>query len=450
MATQARGQEGRQGHRQGQEAGGVVLTPQELPTTRGPVVGLTRVPGSKSETNRALVLAALADGPASLEGVLRSRDSDLMMAALRGLGVEIAQVAPDALRITPPARFRAPVGGIDCGLAGTVMRFVPPLATLADGPVRFHGDPHASNRPMAGLLDGLRQLGATIDGDRLPLTVTPPGPDVPRRPQEVVIDSSASSQFLSGLLLIGARLTGGLCLRHRGDRLPSRPHIEMTVTMLQERGVHVESPDEASWRVQESTITARDVTVEPDLTNAAAFLAAAAVTGGRVTVPGWPRYSLQPGAMFLPVAEEMGCTVSLLGDTVELTGPERLHAVAVDLHEASELTPVVAALAAVAEGTTRITGVAHIRGHETDRLSALAAELTTLGVSVVELPDGLEITGGLPTGDPVELRTYADHRLVHFAAILALVRPGITVDDVGCVSKTMPDFIERWTGLVGV
>ena len=410
------------------------------------MVSTTTVPGSKSETNRALVLAALADGPATLEGALQSRDSALMVAALRSLGVTIE--GTDPLRITPPSRFTAPDEGIDCGLAGTVMRFVPPLVALADGPVRFHGDPHASKRPMKGLLDGLRQLGLEVTGDALPFTIAPPATGIVGCPGEVVIDSSASSQFLSGLLLIAARLPGGLRIRHRGQCVPSRPHIEMTVSMLQERGIHIHAEDEVSWTVRQGPIEARDVRVEPDLTNAAAFLAAAAVTAGRVTVPGWPRHSIQPGAMFLTVARRMGCETTFDGDTIGLVGPSRLHGVDVDLHEASELTPVVAALAAVAEGTTRITGVAHIRGHETDRLRALTTELTRLGVAARELPDGLEITGELPVGDPVELRTYADHRLAHFAALLALVRPGVTVDDIGCVSKTMPDFLDRWTALV--
>ncbi|MDO5066332.1 MAG: 3-phosphoshikimate 1-carboxyvinyltransferase [Propionibacteriaceae bacterium] len=412
-------------------------------------MGTCAVPGSKSETNRALVLAALADGPATISGALTSRDSDLMIAALRSLGVAIDSPAPGVLRLVPPPRFSSPAQSIDCGLAGTVMRFVPPMAALADGPVAFHGDPHASKRPMAGLLDGLRQLGVTVFGDALPLTVTP-GPDGPTcHPGEVVIDASASSQFISGLLLIGARVPGGLRLRHRGSSVPSRPHIEMTVSMLQERGVEITSPDDSSWHVTEGSIAARDVTIEPDLTNAAAFLAAAAVSGGQVTVPGWPARSLQPGAMFLDVAGRMGCEVAVADGAARLVGPERLRAAQIDLHEASELTPVVAALAAVAEGTTRISGVAHIRGHETDRLRALAAELTKLGVTVAELPDGLEITGGLPTGAAVELCTHADHRLAHFAAILALARPQIAVDDIGCVSKTMPDFLDRWTALVG-
>lgn len=368
-----------------------------------------------------------------------------MVDALRALGVSIEAPGPGELRIMPPRRFRGAPGGIDCGLAGTVMRFVPPLATLADSPTRFSGDPQATARPMSGLLDGLRQLGAGIDSDSLPFTLVP-------RPMkgdsEVVVDSSASSQFVSGLLLIGARLPSGLRLRHAGDSLPSRPHIAMTVEMLRARGVRIDEPDATSWRVHSGPVLPLDVRVEPDLTNASVFLAAGAATGGCVTVPGWPGSTLQPGARFLDVAERMGCTTARSGEAVTLTGPDRLHGIDVDLHDASELTPVVAALAALAEGTTRITGIAHIRGHETDRLSALATELRKLGVTVTEQHDGLEITGEPLGREGVELSSYADHRMVHFAAIVALGRPGTGVDDLACVSKTMPDFQRRWNQLV--
>lgn len=391
------------------------------------------------------MLSALADGPSTVMGALESRDCDLMADALRALGVIIETPGPGELRITPPRHFHGAPGGIDCGLAGTVMRFVPPLAALADSPTRFFGDPQASARPMSGLLDGLRQLGAGIDSDSLPFVLSPsPITD----DSEVVVDSSASSQFISGLLLIGAHLPFGLRLRHSGDPLPSRPHITMTVEMLRDRGVRVDEPDVTSWRVHSGPVLPLDVRVEPDLTNAAVFLAAGAATGGSVTVPGWPSSTLQPGTRFLAVVERMGCAAIRSGETVTVTGPGRLRGIDVDLHDASELTPVVAALAALAEGTTRITGIAHIRGHETDRLSALATELRKLGVSLTEHHDGLDITGGPRMRGPVELSSYADHRMVHFAAIIALNRPGTSIDDLDCVSKTMPDFPRRWNQLV--
>ncbi|HSO70686.1 MAG TPA: 3-phosphoshikimate 1-carboxyvinyltransferase [Arachnia sp.] len=412
-----------------------------LPRALTPVEGEVRVPGSKSETNRALVLAALADGPSTLTGALESRDSALMVGALRALGVRVEDRG-ETLVVSPPQRFKG-AALIDCGLAGTVMRFVPPLALLADGPSSFVGDPHASQRPMGPLLDGLRQLGAVISGDALPFTLSPPAE--PRSTAN--IDASASSQFISGLLLVGARLPRGLTLRHTGDRLPSRPHIEMTASMLRDVGVQVVEQDDRTWQVFPSRIAARSHTIEPDLTNAAVFLAAAAVTGGRVTVPGWPRRSLQPGAVFLDVVTAMGATVERSVGTATVTGTGRLTGIDVDLTTASELTPVVAALGALAEGTTTIRGVAHIRGHETDRLAALVNELRRLGAEAEETDDGLRIVGG---GElrPAVLHTYADHRMVHFAALLALRVRGIEVTDIECVSKTMPHFARDWNGLV--
>jgi 3-phosphoshikimate 1-carboxyvinyltransferase len=413
-----------------------------LPPSPSPVRGEVVVPGSKSETNRALVLAALADGPSSLRGALESRDSSLMVAALEKLGVEIRAEGAE-LRVTPPSRFRG-AAGIDCGLAGTVMRFVPPIAALADGPSSFVGDPHASERPMGPLLDGLRRLGVVVDGEALPFALTPPD----RLGDEASIDASASSQFVSGLLLIGSLLPRGLRLAHTGERLPSLPHIQMTVEMLRARGVVVDQPDERTWVVAPGPIAALDTTIEPDLTTASVFLAAGAATGGRVTVPGWPARSLQPGALFLDVAERMGAVVERGADSVTVSGAGRLRGVDVDLTAASELTPVVAALGALAEGTTVVRGVAHIRGHETDRLAALVAELTRAGISARETDDGLVVEGGAPLR-PAVLRTYADHRLVHFAALLALRAPGTAVDDLQCVSKTMPRFPEDWARLVG-
>lgn len=414
-----------------------MITP--LPHAPHGVRGRVDVPGSKSETNRALVMAALGDGPSTITGALASRDSELMIAALRTLGCEVTDRG-DGEIVVEPAAFRGGVT-IDCGLAGTVMRFVPPLALFADGPVTFTGDPHASERPMKGLLDGLRQLGADVDADRLPFTMTPPASV---RGGEVAIDSSASSQFVSGLLLIGARLPGGLTVRHVGSSLPSRPHIRMTTEMLARRGVDVVELDERAWLANEGRIAALDSRVEPDLTNAAVFLAAAAVAGGEVSVPGWPAESIQPGALFLDVARRMGCEVSFDGETVTLRGAE-LRGIDVDLHAASELTPVVAALGAVAQGVTTIRGVGHIRGHETDRIAALLTELERAGIRAEELDDGLRITGGVPRAATFD--TYADHRMVHFAALLGLLAEGSSVTDMACVSKTMPTFPTLWAAI---
>src|SRR5919112_688136 len=256
-----------------------VSTPWPAPLANGPVRGLVAVPGSKSVTNRALLLAALSGGPASVAGAPPTRDTALMVDALRALGVPIT-VDGEHVTVAAYDGLRGS-GAVDCGLAGTVMRFVPPAAALADGPVRFDGDPRARERPMGTVLDALRALGARIDGDRLPFTLHATGG---LSGGEVVIDASASSQFVSGLLLSGARYEKGVTVVHDGKPLPSLPHIDMSVDMLRTAGVEVDDADANTWRVAPGPIAPRDWTVEPDLSNAAVFLAAAAVTRGEVTV----------------------------------------------------------------------------------------------------------------------------------------------------------------------
>jgi 3-phosphoshikimate 1-carboxyvinyltransferase len=411
------------------------------PLAPGPVHGVVAVPGSKSVTNRALLLAALSGGPASVNGAPASRDTALMVGALRGLGVP---VEVDGERVAIGAHDGLRGGGtVDCGLAGTVMRFVPPAAALADGPVAFDGDPRARERPLATVLDALRALGARVDGDALPFTLHGTG-GIPGG--DVVIDASASSQFVSGLLLSGARYDKGVTVHHDGKPVPSLPHIDMSVAMLREAGVDVDDAEPNTWRVAPGAIRARDWAVEPDLSNAAVFLAAAAVTGGRVTVAGWPAASTQPGTEILAVLAAMGCDVEPGADGMTVTGPAALSGVDVDLHDASELTPTVAAIAALATGPSRIRGVAHIRGHETDRLAALVAEISTLGGDLAETPDGLEIRPAALHGGP--WRAYADHRMATAGALIGLAVPGVEVDDVECTAKTIPDFPARWTALL--
>ena len=411
---------------------------------RAPLEAVCVIPGSKSLSNRALVLAALSSGPSRLSGVLRARDTELMIGALRALGVGI-EISGDEVVVTPPEQFIAG-GVIDCGLAGTVMRFVPPIAALANGTTGFIGDPHASQRPMAPILSGLRQLGADCSADALPFELSSTGL-IGRR---VEIDASGSSQFISALLLSAARFPQGIELVHTGDSVPSQPHIDMTVEMLRDRGVQVTQPTPTSWSVAPGPITAADHTIEPDLTNAAAFLIAGALTRGRVSVPGWPTVTTQPGVMIREVLEAMGARTELVDGVLTATADTRLHGVDLDLHAASELTPVVAAAAALASGTTTIRGVAHIRGHETDRLAAIRQELTSLGVPVVETDDGLVITGQDPAAlrPPRVLRAYADHRMAHLAAVRGLLVEGIRLDDISCVSKTMPDFADRWAAMI--
>ena len=426
----------------------VRVTPWPAPVADGPVRGCVVVPGSKSVTNRALLLAALSGGPATVSGAPPTRDTALMVDALCALGVPIAvdgervAVAPhDGLRGGEPGRDCT----VDCGLAGTVMRFVPPAAALADGPVRFDGDPRARERPMGTVLEALRALGARIEGDRLPFTLHGTG-GLPGG--QVVIDASASSQFVSGLLLSGARYDKGAAVFHNGKPVPSLPHIAMSVAMLREAGVEVDDAEPNTWRVAPGSVAARDWTVEPDLSNAAVFLAAAAVTGGEVTIAGWPARSTQPGVGILPVLEQFGATVTPGADGMSVRGPTTVQGVDVDLHDVGELTPTVAAVTALATTPSRLRGVAHLRGHETDRLAALATELTALGGDVCETADGLAIRPATLHAGDRPWAAYADHRMATAGALLGLVVPGLLVDDVACTAKTIPDFPGRWAALV--
>lgn len=418
--------------------------PWPAPLAPAPLHATVTVPGSKSETNRALVLAALADGPSVISNGLEARDTALMRQALRALGVGVVE-EDGRWTVTPPARL---TGGttVDCGLAGTVMRFVPALAALAAGPVRFDGDEQARVRPMAPLLDALRTLGVEVsaeDGPGLPFTVTG---DPGLAGGEVVVDASTSSQYVSALLLVGARLRDGLELRHVGPPIPSLPHIAMTVAMLRARGVEVDDTEPDRWRVAPGPLRAVDVVVEPDLSNAAPFLAAAAVTGGTVTVRPWPAQSLQPGEQIGAVLRDFGAEVRSGDGALTVSGRDELRGIDVDLRAASELTPVVAAVAALADGATRISGVGHVRGHETDRLAALEAELGALGCRVHADDDGLTVHPRLLGG--ARFHTYADHRMAQAGAILGLVVPDVELDDVTCTAKTMPEFVDLWTDML--
>jgi 3-phosphoshikimate 1-carboxyvinyltransferase len=410
------------------------------PSAPGPVHSTVPVPGSKSITNRVLVLAALADGPSTVHAPLRSRDTVLMAAALSSLGVGFADREDGGWDVTPGA-LRGPAD-VDCGLAGTVMRFLPPAAALAEGEIRFDGDPHARTRPMATVLGALRSLGADVEGDSLPFTLRGTGS---LAGGEVTIDASGSSQFVSGLLLSAARYEKGVTVRHDGKPVPSLPHIDMTVQTLRSVGVRVET--EANlWHVEPGPIAARTWHVEPDLSNATVFLAAAAVTGGEVTIPHWPASTTQPGDSVRGILERMGCAVEVSERGLTVRGPARLSGLDIDLRDESELTPTVAALASLAEGRTVIRGVAHIRGHETDRIAALVNEINGLGGNASETEDGLII-------EPAPLRggvwkAYADHRMATAGAIIGLVVPGVSVDDIGSTTKTIPDFPGMWNAML--
>ena len=419
------------------------------PHCAGPVTATVTLPGSKSLTNRYLVLAALANGTSRLRRPLRSRDTMLMAAALRSLGASVTDLAgsePDCDDwLIAPATLSGATS-VDCGLAGTVMRFLPPVAALADGSVAFFGDAHASNRPMAPVIDSLRSLGATINDDgrgTLPFTVEGSG----RMPGgTVTLDASASSQFISALLLAGARYEQGITVHHDGKPVPSEPHIEMTVEVLRDAGVIVDDSEANTWRVEPSEIHPLDVEVEPDLSNAAAFLAAAAVTGGTVRVPGWPQHTTQAGDAIRNILDAMGADVLFERSGLTVTGNDQISGLDVDLHDAGELTPVVVAIAALADSPSCIRGIGHLRGHETDRLAALSAEINALGGSVEETEDSLRITpkplqGGL-------FHTYDDHRMAMAAALLGLRVPGLIIENVETTDKTLPGFADRWTAMI--
>lgn len=413
------------------------------PVALRPLAATIELPGSKSLTNRFLVLAALANDTSRLRAPLHARDTLLMADALRSLGATVDASGED-WTVTPSALVTA--GSVECGLAGNVMRFLPPVAALAVGATRFDGDAAARRRPMAPMLGALRTLGVDIDdgtGGTLPFTVHGTGRV---RGGAVTLDASASSQFVSGLLLSGARFEEGITVRHTGETLPSLPHIEMTVETLRDAGVVVDDAERHTWRVEPGEIGALDVDVEPDLSGAAPFLAAALVVGGTVHVPRWPQWTTQGGDAIRDILDRMGADVHLSPDGLTVTGSGEIHGIDVDLHESSELTPVVAALLALAGSPSIIRGVAHVRGHETDRIAALTTEIGALGGDLDETPDGLRIRPApLHAG---RFRSHADHRMVMAGALIGLSVPGVVVEDAAAVSKTMPAFARMWTDML--
>ncbi|NEG96153.1 3-phosphoshikimate 1-carboxyvinyltransferase [Bifidobacterium sp. SMB2] len=430
------------------------------PFAAEPLDATVTIPGSKSLSNRYLVLAAMGTKPVTLIGLLRSRDTELMMGALEALGVSCVADADDetTVVVTPPENgvFR---GGssVFCGLAGTVMRFVPALALYADGPVHFDGDKQSYQRPMGPLLEGLRQLGARIDFEgepgHLPFTLTPPEQAVGG---SVSIDSSGSSQFISGLLLGAPKLGGGLRLTHTGEHLPSLPHIRMTMADLGAAGVDVRM-DGRTWTVAHGDVQLLpQVVVEPDLSNAAPFLGAALIAGGTVRVPNWPERTTQPGGLLPEYLEHMGATITIEempngARTLGVTSNGVIHGLGdFDLSAAGEIAPSLAALLVFADAPTSLTGIGHLRGHETNRLEALVTEIRRVGGDADELADGIAIR---PVGPErlhgAVMETYADHRMATFAAMLGLRIRDIDVVNVETTRKTIPDFVGLWSSMLG-
>lgn len=425
-------------------------TAWRAPVAVSPLDARLSIPGSKSLTSRELVLAALADGPSRVLSPLHSQDSERMVGALRALGAQI-EPSPgegpfgDDWIITPPAPF---AGGseIDCGQAGTVMRFVAPLAGFAHGDVRLTAHETALHRPMGELIRALRDIGLDIDDGghwSLPFVVRGHGHV---RGGEVHMDASRSSQFVSGLLLAAPRFDVGLHLIHTGERLPSLPHIEMTIEALAHRGVHVERPAPNEWIVAPGAVRAKDVTIEPDLSNAAPFLAAAMIAGGSVTIAGWPAHSTQPGALLGDLLHRAGARVARRGGAFTVTRTAPLRGFDVDLSAAGELAPTIVGLAALADGPSNITGIGHIRLHETDRIRALVDGLNELGGEASELPDGIRVVprplhGGL-------WKSHHDHRMATTGALLGLSVPGIKIDDLSVTAKTLPQFEQLWNSML--
>ena len=440
-----------------------------VPKARGPVRAVVRLPGSKSMTNRALVLAALSDRPTLITGPLVARDTRLMADALCALGCRIAD-SPEGW-LAEPAPLGLPGGpagpgqeriAIDVGNAGTVLRFVPPLAALTHADVTFRGDARVSMRPVGPLLDALRTLGATVSDDgpgAIPFVVHGRG-SVPGG--TVTLDASSSSQLVSGLLLAAARYGAGAEIMHSGPPVPSAPHIEMTVRMLRSAGVDVRASGDSavsagstqgrlaatSWRVLPGPIRTEQIDIEPDLSNAVPFLAAALATGGEVTVAGWPADSLQPAARIIQLLRSMGAEVHLGSDGLRVAGSGRIDGVSADLSEVGELTPVLTALATLAGSPSEFTGIGHLRRHESDRLAALASEIGKLGGDVAELADGLRIRPAPLRASGVMFDSHDDHRLVMAAAVLGLVTDGVRVQNAATVGKTFPGFSRCWTRIL--
>ena len=470
----------------------VQLSPGDWPAPLAPASSeaagknaLVHIPGSKSLTNRYLLLAALADSPSYLRAPLHSRDSALMIEALRQLGAGIELVPTDSpfgpdVKVTP-LNFAQPGSAqavsIECGLAGTVMRFVPALAALLPGEFAFDGDPHARQRPMGPVLEGLRQLGVQVDCEQgenaLPFVLHSPGlasaAGVSEAPV-VRIDASTSSQFVSALLLMAPRLPQGLVLVHEGSSVPSIPHIQMTVEALRQMGVEVQEhyPNQGNeaesgeyrWTVRPGSFPGFEMTIEPDLSNAGPFLAAAVVTGESVTIPHWPAPAAdssagttQVGDMWRELLPALGAQVRYAEGRLTVTGPAQLPEgdFSFDLSAGGELAPTMAAACAFVNGRVELTGIAHLRGHETDRLAALAAEINRLGGTAHDTADSLVIEAPLPAtaeAAPVLARTYDDHRMATFAAIIGLRRPNVVVQNVATVAKTMPEFTAMWEDML--
>ena len=401
------------------------------------------IPGSKSVTNRALILAALSNSPSVLHKPLHSRDSALMVAGLKALGISIQEATNGDLTVTPAPLFGP--AQIDVGNAGTVMRFLPPVAAMAKGLIHFDGDERSHERPLGPVIAALESLGVLIEhGSRysLPMTINANGQ---LQGGSVEVDATSSSQFISALLLVAPATKEGITVIHTGTSLPSLPHIEMTIQMLREKGVQVDV-GQNRWTVKPHLMQGMNSTIEPDLSNAAPFMAAAMICGGKLSVKDWPAQTTQPGDQLRDIFTQMGATVTRSGNDLTITGTGQIHGIDIDLHDVGELTPSIAALCALADSPSYLRGIGHLRLHETDRLAALAQEINSLGGNVVEEPTALRITPA-PLHAGI-FHTYEDHRLATAGAIIGLRVGGIEVENIETTKKTLPDFPKAWANML--
>jgi 3-phosphoshikimate 1-carboxyvinyltransferase len=407
-------------------------------TPGGPVRGCIRPPGSKSITNRALVCAALADGPSTLAGALDSEDTRVMVAAWRQLGVAVEH-RPDAATIRVAGcggRIPAPTANLYLANSGTSIRFLTAAATLGQGVFRLDGNPRMRERPIRDLLDALAQLGAEVDSelgtDCPPVVVRAEG--LPGGTAQVA--GEISSQFLSALLLAAPYARRPVELRLRGD-LVSKPYVEMTLAVMAAFGARADAEPPRRYVVPPGRYVGCDYTIEPDASAASYFFAAAAITGGAVAVAGLSRQSLQGDVAFVDCLERMGCRVTCGAQSIAVAGAQ-LRGIEADMNAISDTVQTLAVVALFAAGPTTIRGVGHIRHKETDRIGALAAELRKLGATVEERADGLRIVPG-PLR-PAEIETYDDHRMAMSLALAGLATPGVVVRNPGCTAKTYPGY----------
>lgn len=405
-----------------------------------------RVPGSKSVTNRVLLVAALAEGRSRVHNPLFSDDSFHLMRALVELGFDVRADGGATVEIEGHAG-RIPRSDVDLfvGNAGTVARFLPPALALGDGPYRVDGEPRMRERPVRELIEALRDLGAevayTAQDGHFPLEIAGGG----IRGGATTVPGAKSSQFLSGLLLASPYAHEPVTLNVQGD-LVSRPYVGMTLDVMKAFGAEPSVPDPSTFHIDGGRYLAREYAVEPDASAASYFMAAAAVTGGRVKIVGLGNASNQGDLQFAEVLREMGCHVDLTHHHVEVHGPDTLRGATVDMSDFSDTMMSLAAIAPFATTPTHISGIAHTRLQETDRVSAVAAELARLGVPVNETHDSLHIIpkrDGTRSVRPALVRTYGDHRMAMAFAVTGLAAQGVRISEPACVTKTFPRFFQR-------